>query len=95
MKAFEKCIAIIRRLEWFGYDLRRPTSDVLRDGVHELRVRKGHVNLRILYFFHGKNVAILAQALTKEDVVPAVDLERALRRKRLFEADPGSHTYKE
>ena len=48
---------------------------------------------RILYFFHGRNVAILAHALTKEDRVRAVDLERALKRKRLFEQAPEDHTY--
>ena len=32
-------------------------------------------------------------ALTKEDRVPAVNLERALKRKRLFEQDPEDHTY--
>ena len=29
---------------------------------------------RILYFFHGRNVAILAHSLTKEDEIPAVDI---------------------
>lgn len=93
-KAFEKCIAAIRRLEMFGYELRRPMADLLRDGIYELRVRKGHVNLRILYFFHGRNVTILAHAMTKEDVVPAADLERAMQRKRWFESNPDSHRYK-
>jgi hypothetical protein len=40
-------------------------------------------------------VAVLAHALTKEDVVPRVDIERAIRRKKTFEADPQRHTYKE
>jgi hypothetical protein len=92
--AFEKCTAAIQRLELFGHELRRPMADFLRDGIYELRVRKGHVNIRILYFFHGRNVAILAHAMTKEDVVPAADLERAMQRKRWFESDPDSHTYK-
>ena len=78
-----------------GYELRRPTADLLRDGIHELRVRKGHVNYRILYFFHGRNVAILAHAITKEDAVPRADLERALERKRRFESDPHLHVFKE
>ena len=94
-KAFERCTAVIERLEEAGYELRRPTADLLRDGIYELRARKGHVNYRILYFFHGRNIAILAHAMTKEDVVPAADLDRALQRRRRFEADPDSHTYKE
>jgi hypothetical protein len=49
------------------------------------------VNLRILYFFHGREATILAHALTKEDRVPPVDIERALRRKRAFEGRPTAH----
>ena len=53
------------------------------------------MNFRILYFFHGKNVAILAHALTKEDKVPKGDIEKAVRRKNVFEADPAAHSYLE
>jgi hypothetical protein len=49
----------------------------------------------ILYFFHGRNVAILGHALTKEDAIPPVDIERALKRKRLFERNPKAHTYEQ
>lgn len=93
--AFGKCAAVIGRLEDDGFELRRPTADMLRDGIRELRAKKGHVNYRILYFFHGKNVAILAHALTKEDTVPAVDIDRAVARKAAFEANPSKHTYRE
>lgn len=93
--AFAKCAAVIERLQEAGFELRRPTADMLRDGIRELRAKKGHVNYRILYFFHGRNVAILAHAITKEDVVPAVDIDRALARKAAFEANPSKHTYRE
>ena len=94
-KAYESCVAAIERLASSGHELRRPLADVLRDGIHELRIRKGHVNYRILYFFHGRNLAILGHALTKEGNVPAADIERAIRRKRAFEASPDQHTYSE
>ncbi|MBI3679535.1 MAG: type II toxin-antitoxin system RelE/ParE family toxin [Acidobacteria bacterium] len=94
-KAYETCIAAIERLGEFGHELRRPLADFLRDGIYELRIRKGRVNYRMLYFFHGKNVAILAHALTKEDVAPKADIDRALRRKKAYEADPDTHTYSE
>jgi len=93
--AYAKCAAVIERLEELGHELRRPTADLLRDDIYELRAKKGHVNYRFLYFFHGRHVAIVAHGLTKEDVVPAADIERALRRKRAFEEDPERHTYKE
>ncbi|HZN40139.1 MAG TPA: type II toxin-antitoxin system RelE/ParE family toxin [Planctomycetota bacterium] len=93
--AFAKCAAVIERLEEAGHELRRPTADLLRDGVYELRARKGRVNYRLLYFFHGRNVAIVAHGLTKEAAVPRADIDRALARKRAFEADPERHTYRE
>src|SRR5579863_2957293 len=94
-RAYESCIAAIGRLSELGHELRRPLADILRDGIYELRIRKGRVNYRILYFFHGRNLAILGHALTKEDKVPKADIERAIRRKRAFEADPSGHTYSE
>lgn len=66
-KAYAKCVARIRRLVALGHELRRPEADLLRDGIHELRAKRGRVNYRILYFFHGQNVAILGHALTKQD----------------------------
>ena len=91
-KAFANCVAAIRRLTELGYELRRPQADYLRDGIYELRARRGRVNYRILYFFHGRNVALLAHGLTKEDKVPDVEIERALRRRRKYENAPQSHT---
>ena len=50
---------------------------------------------RILYFFHGRNVAILAHGLVKEKEVPDADINRALERKTKFEQDPEKHTCRE
>ncbi len=94
-KAAEKCLIRIETLRQMGHELRRPIADYLRDGIHELRTRQGNVNYRVLYFFHGKNVAILAHGLVKEKEVPDVDIERAVERKRRFEEAPAKHTYRE
>jgi phage-related protein len=94
-KAWANCRVRIEMLRQFGHELRRPSADFLRDGIYELRARQGHVQYRILYFFHGRNVAILTHSLTKEDEIAAVDIERALKRKRLFESKPQMHTYEE
>ena len=94
-RAYANCLAVIERLAEFGHELRRPAADLLRNGIHELRVKRGHVSYRILYFFHGRNLAILAHAVTKEDRVSSMDIERALRRKSLFESDPEAHSYSE
>lgn len=94
-RAFAKCVVRIRRLAELGHELRRPEADLLRDGIYELRVREGRVNHRLLYFFHGRNVSILAHALTKEGTVPKIDIDRALRRKAAFELDPDAHSHEE
>ena len=94
-RAYAKCVARIQRLAEAGHELRRPEADYLRDGIYELRIRRGHVNYRLLYFFHGRQVAILAHGLTKEGEIPVRDIERAKRRKDAFERHPERHTYEE
>lgn len=93
--AYAKCVAAINRLAAEGYALKRPTAAPLEDKIYELRAKRGRVNYRVLYFFQGKNVAILAHALTKEDKVPHADIERATKRRRLYESNPKKHTYEE
>jgi len=92
-RAYAKCVVRVRRLAELGHELRRPEADFLRDGIYELRARLGTVNYRILYFFHGRDVAVLANAITKENEIPAVEINRALNRKRLFLADTAAHTF--
>jgi phage-related protein len=92
-KAWAHCRARIEMLAQFGHELRRPAADYLQDGIYELRAKQGHVQYRILYFFHERQAAILAHSLTKEDTVPAVEIERAIKRKKLFELNPRKHTY--
>lgn len=94
-RAYESCVAAIARLSEFGHELRRPLADTLRDGIHELRIRRGRVNYRILYFFHERTLAILAHALTKEDEVPDADIDRAANRKTAFRRNPAAYTYSE
>jgi len=90
-KAYAKCIAAIHFLASFGFELRRPQADYLRDGIYELRIRKGHVHYRILYFFHGTDVVVLANAIAKEGKVPDREIDRALLRKKQYEANPNKY----
>jgi phage-related protein len=92
-RAFDKCRAAIARLALHGHELRRPEADYLRDGIYELRVRLGSVNYRLLYFFHGRTISVVAHGLTKEATVPAAEIDRAQRRKATFAANPEAHTY--
>lgn len=92
-KAYFKCRAALGRLALLGHELRRPEADYLRDGVYELRIRFGSVNYRVLYFFHGQNIAVVAHGLTKEAAIPATDLARALVRKSAYCANPAIHSF--
>lgn len=89
-----KCLAYIARLETTGHDLRRPIADYLRDGIYELRPSYQGVNYRILYFFTTKNLVVVSHGLKKEGAVPAIEIDRAMERKRKFEENPAAHTYK-
>lgn len=94
-KAQDKCRIKIERLQELGHELRRPEADLLRDGVYELRIGLQGINYRILYFFHGRAVAVLSHGLIKKQVVPKKEIDEAIRRKTTFDDDPEEHTYQE
>jgi hypothetical protein len=94
-KALDKCVVRLERLRELGHELRRPEADYLRDGIYELRVHFRTINYRILYFFHGRNVVVLAEGLTKEREVPERAIACAAERKALFEKNPQHHTARE
>ncbi len=94
IRGVDACIARLALLAAIGHELRRPHADLLRDGIYELRSRVGRVNYRLLYFFHGKDIAVVAHGLTKEQEVPALEVERAVERKRRYEKAPAKHQAK-
>ena len=93
-KAQAKCVASLKRLEDMGHELRRPEADLLRDKIYELRTRHGRVNLRMLYFFHGRQAVVVSHGLTKEDVVPEREIDLAIERKARFDKAPQKHTFR-
>jgi hypothetical protein len=94
LKAQAKCLAQRRLLRDQGHELRRPIADFLRDGIYELRPTFQGVHYRILYFFSGKNVVVISHGVQKESEVPAKEINRAMERKKNFEADPKAHGWK-
>jgi len=52
------------------------------------------VHYRILYFFAGRNVVVVSHGIVKESEVPDTEVNRAVHRKKCFEADPGAHSYR-
>ena len=92
-KASVKCLVYLGRLEAEGHALRRPISDLLRDGIHELRPSLAGVHYRILYFFHGNEAVVVSHGLVKKRSVPAPEIERAIERMQRFRRDPRGHTF--
>jgi len=62
---FMNCLARLELLEASGHELRRPAADFLRGGIYELRAKHKHVQYRLLYFFHGRNIAVIAHGIVK------------------------------
>jgi len=93
-KVKAKCTERIDRLGELGHELRRPEADFLRDGIHELRASCQGVHYRMLYFFAGKAVGVLAHGLTKDREVRPREIDQAVERKRMIEADFEKFTFK-
>lgn len=94
-KAQDKCRVRLERLAELGHELRRPEADLLRDGIHELRVGLRGLNYRMLYFFHGRDLVVVSHGIIKEQVVPPREIDLAVRRMWLFKNLPDKHTYQE
>jgi Phage derived protein Gp49-like (DUF891) len=87
-KVQDKCYLRLERLREMGHELRRPEADFLRDGIYELRASLGGVH-------HGAVAAVVSHGLAKERVVSPKEIDRAVERKKRFEANPPKHTYEE
>jgi hypothetical protein len=67
-------------LEEKGPALPRPYADVLDGPIRELRVGYGHMAIRLLYFFHGNRIIVVAYGfLKKTRAVPVEEILRAHR----------------
>lgn len=95
-KALARCQAVIELLRQHGSRLFRPHADALGDHIRELRARVGHVQYRMLYFFHGRGGAVLTHGFIKTgSTVPAREIDKAVQYRKRFLADPARHTYVE
>jgi len=95
-KGQEKCIALIELLEQYGHELRRPHSDILEQGIYELRARYKKMRYRILYAFVGEKAVLLSHGFTKKSgPVPMVELKRAKMYLANYVENPEAHTYAE
>lgn len=66
-----KILRFLGLLEEMGPTLPRPYADILRDGIHELRIKLSGDQIRLLYFFCYQKFIILYHAFVKTtDRVP-------------------------
>ncbi len=71
-----KLFHILELLEEMGPGMPRPYSDILRDGVHELRVKLSGEQIRMLYFFCYERYIVFYSVLRKHtDRVPEAFIE--------------------
>lgn len=89
-----RAIALIALLKEKGHALRRPHTENLGEGIHELRVIVKRVQHRILYSFVGQNIVLLTHGITKTDVVPPKEIEKAIEYRDKYMENPELHTYK-
>ena len=75
-----KVVAWIEKLQEKGAILPRPYADLLRDGIHELRIKVTGSQVRILYFFCFKNYIILTHVFNKSTKkVPEKEIKKAIK----------------
>lgn len=90
-KVYEKCRSYVRRLAEYGRELRRPTADLLRDGVYESRFTMLGVNYRVLYGFVGQDVVLISHGITKQARVPPAEIDKAAERLANYKRDPSKY----
>ena len=80
-----KVAAFVSLLEDKGPNLQRPYADLLKDGIHELRLKLKGTQVRILYFFCYQNIIVLTNVFDKHtSEVPEAEIKLAQERRTDF-----------
>lgn len=81
----QKIYAYIQKLSEDGPQLPRPYGDLLRDGIHELRVKLSGKQTRTLYFFcFGIYIVLSHTFIKKTDEVPEAEIKKAMAHREDF-----------
>ena len=76
----EKALAWISQLQSEGPQMPRPYADLLRNGIHEIRLKLSGDQARVLYFFCLKDIIVLTHGFIKTtDKVPEEEIKKAER----------------
>lgn len=63
-----KVLKWVELLEEKGPNLPRPYADTLRDKIRELRVSRGSLEIRLLYFFWKDKIIIVTHGFLKKEI---------------------------
>ncbi len=83
-KSRAKIWRYIDLLERQGPNLLRPYADQVREKIRELRIRIISGNVRIFYFFLGKNIILLHVLKKKTQELPEAEIEQAKKNMKDF-----------
>ena len=74
-----KILSQISYLKDMGPNLPRPYADLLKDGIHELRIKLSGNQVRLMYFFCYERYIVLTHSFIKHsDAVPEKEIIRAI-----------------
>ena len=80
-----KIIRFLSLLEEMGPTLPRPYADLLKDGIHELRIKLSGEQIRMLYFFCYRRFIVFYVAFVKNTRrVPESFIDRVKRYRNSF-----------
>jgi len=92
----KKIETFIEVLKIQGIELKRPHTDYLRDGIHELRIQIFEGGSRSLYFFcFEDNIVFTHGFIKRSDEVPVGEINRALIYKEKILQNYNKETIKE
>jgi len=78
MKA--KALSALDKLESRGNDLRYPDTDIIQDGLFELRAGKKDISRTFFAFAQGQRIFILRTFIKKTPRTPQAEIAIALKR---------------
>ncbi len=75
-----KALAALDKLESKGNQLRPPHTDIIQDGLFELRAGKKDITRTFFAFAKGKKIYILRAFIKKTIKTPPAEIQLALKR---------------
>jgi phage-related protein len=89
-----QCIDRLMSLQEYGHELDFPDSEHLEDKIYQLRARAKKVRLRMPYFFHERQAAVVTHGFVKKtQKTPPVEIQRAKGKRKRYQEDPRSNSF--